>query len=663
MKKSLTMLVLPSLVCIGVEAQEATGDQNELRVETVPVIGRETKQETSFTSLPLATSVIDQTQLKDIKLQQPIELLQRISGISMARNIRIPISDKSYTVAQVDGLALGSPYSSSMSDIRDINPRNIERIEVVKGLGSAIHSSNAFGGTINVITKQPSEEHERYLDIEQGNYDRTRLGFQASGQFGQHGYFFDASRQRMKGYRDEYRDEADQVSGKGFFQLSGSNHLTLGAEMINRSERFPGELTEEEYQQDTKQVGDSLGSNEEVESRMIILSDTHQFNEQSQLQFSSVYLREKAEGINYNTGPTDSVRDDSESKLTYRHQFAPLQGQLLMGASYIYGRSDFTRYIARNGQINWQDPMSDSISHTNIEALFAEYSLTPVSPLELRFGVRRENVVLDTYNKLNNEEFEANFASTDPRLGAVWSISDQHRIWLSYSEGFFAPNTRQLYSDITANPDLKPERLTSHEFGFSGHWEQQLHYSLSYYESDIEDFIVVENFVDEDRQPYRRYSNAGLVETSGIELDFSYQITPWLAAAAAYTHSDNRYGQYINAYTRQDLSGNTLSRSPDHHLNLRLAVTPIEGLKVEFEWDAISEYYTSDDNDADPAGAFERDGILHVRASYDMGNISLWLHGLNLTDTLEDDVLYSRGERYYEITNDTVIYAGVSFQF
>ena len=636
----------------------------ELLLETVSVVGAEPPLSRRLDSQPLASSTVDFAQLQTLKYQQPAELLQRISGVSMVRNLRIPISGKSYTVPLVDGVALGSPYSGSVSDIRDINMRNIERIEVVKGLGSALYSSNAFGGTINAITRRPPEQHEQHLDLELGNYQRSRIAFQAAGQLGAGGYFFDASRQRMEGYRDGYQDDADQVSGKAIFQLSGANSLTLGAELIDRYERFPGALTEQEYRQDPSQAGGALGSDENTRSRLVSLQDTHQFNDRDQLQFSAVYRREDADGINYHTGPTDAVRDDADSKLVYRHQFAALQGQFMAGAGYTYGRSEFSRYRAdREGNVDKAKPLSDSLSHTKISSAFAEYAFSPWQPLELSLGVRREEVSLDSYSRLNDEEVDANFASTDPRLGLTLQLSDQHSLWANYSEGFYAPNTRELYTDRNANPLLQEEKMKNRELGLRGSLAESVHYSLAYYQADIEDFIVVESFFDEQRRPYRRFSNAGLVEVSGVELDLDYRISEWWSVAMAYTYNDNIYSDYHNPYSGADLGGSSLSRSPEDHLNMRLALTPIEGLRLELEWDGISDYYTSDDNQSDPNGTFKRDDIVHLRVSYDLDNISLWLHGLNLTGTQEDDVTYSRGQRYYEVTNDTEVYAGVSYHF
>lgn len=674
MGRFLAVVVLSPLWCFYAHTTEANEGQENGKLEMVTVTGQVESQETIVSQLPPSTSIVDYTQLQSLKIQQPAELLQRISGVSMARNIRIPISSKSYTVVTVDGLTLGSPYSSSASDIHDINPRNIQRLEVIKGLGSALYSSNAFGGTLNVVTRSPAKEHEKYLDIEVGNYNRSRLGFQASGQSESVEYFFDASRQRMHGYRDGYRDESDQLSGKGRIQLSKHNRLALGLGLINRYERFPGELTEAEYLDDPQQTGSALGSDEHLKIRMATFSDIHEFSQKDKLQFSSVYNHEKATGINYRTGPTNSDRTDSETKVVYRHQFDALQGEFISGASYIHGRSDFTRYRRGvDGQVVWNSPISDSISHTNLEAAFAEYSFFPTPPLEIRIGARREKVILDSRRKSSDRKVSARFSSTDPRIGLEWSLDKNTSIWASYNEGFYTPNTRELYTDDNANPHLQPEQISSYELGLRGHRHSKLQYSFTYYESDIENFIVIENFISDQGESNRRFSNAGLVKTSGLEFDLGYDLNSWLSTAVAYTYNNNYYGEYINPYTRQDLSGNTLSRSPDHHLNLRVTVTPINGLRLELEWDKVSSYYTNDDSTADPNGKFSRDGIANLRASYDVGKTKLWMHCLNLTNTQEDDVTYSPagrngtvrlpGGRNYEITNGAAVYVGASFKF
>lgn len=649
------------------QSAKTTTDQSQpvKAVEVTTVTGLKIKQQPfNHTPSNSAHSELSKTTLETVKFQEPVQLLERVSGMSQVRNLRYPISSKSYTLVLVDGLAMTSPYSSSMDSLRELNNRDIERIEITKGLGSARNPASAFGGTIDVKSLNPSRENTVHTHLEAGSYNHLRGGVQAQGSVGRHGYITDINLERKEGYRDEYRNDRNQLSGKGLFELSQSNQLVVRGEYLERDQRFLSPLTEAEYREDSTQAGSGVGSDEQIETWTLSASDTQQLDDASQLRLASIYRQEDATGVNLYTEATDSIRTDVDTRLEYQRNLGTF-GSLNLGANYIYGRSDFTRFaMFENGQANRKIISTDAISHTNISAAYADYRVSPIESLEINAGLRYENVALDSFNKRRNTSVNASFDSTDPRLGFTYQYADQHSLWGNYSEGFYAPNTRELFTDrYNANPDLNSEQLSSTEFGLRGQiLVSQLSYSANLYVSDIKDFIVIDTSYQQGRR-ISQYSNAGLVKAQGFELDLDYQIIRSLNAGLSYTYADNHYGHYINPYSGKDLSGNTLARSPDHHWNLRLNYQAIEGLSIELEWDGISSYYTNDDHSLDPSGKFKRDDKWHLRASYQRNELELWLHGLNLTSTLEEDVTYSRNSRYYDVGSDATVAVGIGYQF
>lgn len=82
---------------------------------------------------------------------------------------------------------------------------------------------------------------------------------------------------------------------------------------------------------------------------------------------------------------------------------------------------------------------------------------------------------------------------------------------------------------------------------------------------------------------------------------------------------------------------------------------------VELEGDFYTSYYSDDANT--PAGKFKRDERINLRISYEDGPWQLWLHGLNLTDTLEDRATYRRGELQFRTVDGRTFYAGLAYRF
>jgi iron complex outermembrane receptor protein len=82
--------------------------------------------------------------------------------------------DPSSTV-HLDGVYLGRP-AMVFADFL-----NVERVEVLRGPQGTLYGRNSVGGTINIVTRQPSNTFETSVRLSAGNYDALRAEGAVSG--------------------------------------------------------------------------------------------------------------------------------------------------------------------------------------------------------------------------------------------------------------------------------------------------------------------------------------------------------------------------------------------------------------------------------------------------------------------------------------------------
>jgi outer membrane receptor protein involved in Fe transport len=192
--------------------------------------------------------------------------------------------------------------------------------------------------------------------------------------------------------------------------------------------------------------------------------------------------------------------------------------------------------------------------------------------------------------------------------------------------------------------------------GNAGHWS----YDTSYYHTEIENYLVTQEFQNGLGQDVERTTNAGQVTVQGLEsvVEYAPKGAPW-RMGFTHTYARNVYDRFVSS--DGDFSGNDLSRSPKHHFNVRVAWLPVDKLVVELEGDFYSSYFSDSANS--PEGYFSRDERINLRIDYAVDSWKFWLHGLNLTDTLEDRATFSRGELKFRTVDGRTFYAGAAYQF
>jgi iron complex outermembrane recepter protein len=100
--------------------------------------------------------------------------LAQVTIRGIGTNSTVVGADPSSTI-HLDGVYLGRP-AMVFADLL-----NVERVEVLRGPQGTLYGRNSVGGTINIVTRQPTNTLETSMRLGFGNYDSLRLEGAVSG--------------------------------------------------------------------------------------------------------------------------------------------------------------------------------------------------------------------------------------------------------------------------------------------------------------------------------------------------------------------------------------------------------------------------------------------------------------------------------------------------
>ncbi|HEX6058335.1 MAG TPA: TonB-dependent receptor [Gemmatimonadaceae bacterium] len=149
-----------------------------------PMVTTATLKETYVAESPVKVDVVTARVLERNASHNLMENLSFVNGLTQqvdcgvcfTNNIRINGMDGPYTAMLIDG----APVMSALATVYGLNgihPSIIQQVEVSKGPSSTLFGSEAMGGVINVITKDPRFAPRASLDAYATSNGETSLDF------------------------------------------------------------------------------------------------------------------------------------------------------------------------------------------------------------------------------------------------------------------------------------------------------------------------------------------------------------------------------------------------------------------------------------------------------------------------------------------------------
>jgi len=442
----------------------------------------------------------------------------------------------------------------------------IERVEIIRGPGSALFGSDASSGVINVITKTAGKIENNEVGARVGSFDTKTAWAQYGGNWNGFDIGFTAELQDTDGHAPFIEPDGQTISDRATgtevslapgaatygwrnmdLRLSvAKDNWRLQADYVQHSDLESGltgagvldPVTQADDSRfnvglfyDNEQVSEDWGLSAELRFQHLDYSSGDGFQERPP-GFDGSY----PDGV-INRMSSAERRLDFEVSGLYTG-FA--DHAVLLGAGYSWQDLYFVEQFVNSGTGADGNPLPPGgplvdISDTpyafapeesrTIEYLFLQDIWTISDDWELTAGARYDHY--------------SDFGSTlNPRLALVWQSTEKLTTKLMYGQAFRAPSFQELYAETSftlPNPNLDPERSETLDLSFSYAATRDLYLNLSLFHSDQTDLIRAVSVPGVSK---RQFQNIGDHTIRGIELEAKWQATKDLRISGHYTILD-----------------------------------------------------------------------------------------------------------------------------
>ena len=406
----------------------------------------------------------------------------------------------------------GVPASfNNASHLDMMNLDTVEKVEVVKGGGAVLYGSEAYGGVINVITK---DSYKNSVHVAVGN--KGQRDYSANIGAGKLGVSFGRNEMGETGILSE------KIGTKNVFGTNIPYYMGYGdskKDHIGVSYKFDDNLQFNYMFNKKKYTMDYLSANEEIVQHFMYDDREHfaqmHFDDKKGLEATAYYNERSIRNPDY-WAVTPNVLEWERSN--HKHYGADVKkvwenedGKILVGVN-----TKRELYINENQKFkyptnNLKDYACFGTFALNGYSLYGQYDRKLSDATNLVLSMREDLVRSDA----------GNYDAFLPQLQVLTKLDSENYLYANAGRSFRMPTFRQLYYSsgmIASNPDLKPEYGWNYEAGYK-HDNGKEQFKAAVFHIDLDDQITSRK-VNGLSQSY----NAAKYKNTGIELSYTNQL-------------------------------------------------------------------------------------------------------------------------------------------
>ncbi|MBW2023365.1 MAG: TonB-dependent receptor [Deltaproteobacteria bacterium] len=491
--------------------------QQEKAINIGQVVITATRTERPLESVPASVTVITRDDIEKSTAQSADELLEDVAGVFIRHSVGVGSAGTNNIVymrglggkteARVLVLKDGVPINDSQTqsvEWNEFNIDDIEKIEIVRGPGSALYGSNAMGGVINIITKKPAKKFKTIVEGGYGSLGTWKAAFSNSGTIGKFGYYISGRRLESDGYcetPEEKRKEGKNTADVSTKRDNYSTKLTYEFDPIS-SLTFSGSHHHNERRGKYNLIPDFNLFTEDIDRGGLHFKKKWRSIELLATIFASDHdtSYDCAKYSNYDTIKYRSKTEMGDFGGSVQVSMGLGENHILtIGSDYKQGKLDkhyeyktTIREVKNGGKQRYlslflQDEMN----------LFEDKLILTLGGRYDRWKNFDGYSYDDLLSPKETTYEERTDSSFNPKLGVLYHLTGSTSLRGAVGKAFRFPTLNNLYrGDWTygfwtykGNPNLGPEKLWSYEVGIDQKLADKLTVRTTLYQNNAKDFI------------------------------------------------------------------------------------------------------------------------------------------------------------------------------
>ncbi len=521
----------------------------------------------------------------------------------------------------IDGVPNGATnYGGGAKPNRFTEIENLESVSVTQGSANIASTSNqSLGGTIQYNSGMPANEEGMKFSRTQGsnNMERTFVRYDSGkfneGQTSVYTSFSDTSADRWIGTGSNGKFKRTHFEGK-IKHTWDENIVSLAASFNDRYENDYDNVTLEDFNtnpttdgltwfwtgdpsKDTNFAETWAGLRKDTlihanldlmlpaEVRLIAVPYYH--HQTGEGHWMPPYIILTADG-SYDKQYTDPVSGDYTASHRTSHYTNDRYGSTLRAEKEIENHAlavgMWYEFQDRDNSRKWYDILDEATSwnwDTNPYWLQFDNTFKTTTTmgyvedkmsffedsLKVNVGLKMHIVDTTLTNNLDNSQYtQKSESELLPQIGVVYKLDRANQVFASFSQNFSA-KPDYLLGDDFKDPDLKSETSDNIDFGyrFNGN---KLAATATVYMNKFKDRIGSRDLsADESADIYfteatSAYFNIGGIDSYGLELGATYQLTSAIDVYGSYTYNNSEYS--ASNPTEGIVEGNKVIAQPEN---------------------------------------------------------------------------------------------------